>query len=85
MGGQSTSKYGDSNIRRRPESLAANITRCRPQAKPSRLPAMSGETRGKTPRPKVKATPCGSSRTTPDKLYNPLQLFVAKKPRGRCG
>src|SRR5439155_18817886 len=36
------------------ESPAASITRCRPQARPCRLPAMSGEMRGKTPRPKVK-------------------------------
>jgi|ERR1700674_2379152 len=70
------------NIGRRPESLAASITRCRPQAKPRRLPAMSGETRGKTPRPRVKGTLCGSSRATPDKLYEEAISVVIKKSQG---
>ena len=44
---------------------------------------MSGETRGKAPRPNVKGELCGSSRATPDKLYKeakPVRLRKAKVP-----
>jgi len=66
-------------IGRRPESPAASITRCRPQAKRCRLPAMSGETRGKTPRPKVKgncAVPLALRRT--NSMKKPLPVRTKK-------